>query len=208
MANSGTYGIGQPSAIVMQYSYTCIGGSWFTGQATPFIRIYHTQSASQPDPGYSLFAKDSYDGVNFSAHVGPGGIQGILRGSAIQFNGWWPNVKKVGTFGDYPLVISYSGPFGQYTAATNGSPSDFNWIGGNGGSLLSFSPASTTSASLDGIADGTLIDTNGGQFFGNPSGQVNFWWSAGSVTFPTPIYLGQAATGTYFPWSSSMGSCQ
>lgn len=202
----------QPSAIVMQYSYACSAGNWAASTATPFIRVYYTSSDSG-DPGYSLIAADSYDGVSFTLHLGPGGVRGILRGNGLASNGWWPNVKRVGSFGDYPLVITYEGPGdayhnAHYTAVTNGAPSDFNWLGANGGHIQYYSPMSSTSVSLEGLGDGTLIDNNGYQFYGYPSGNVGLWWSAGTMSFPTPLYRGPASTLTIFPWLPYMNSCQ
>lgn len=206
MPNSGTFGIGQPSAVVMNYAYSCNGSTWVATPTTPRIRIYHTQSANKPptETQYNLFAKNSTNGVTFTAHTDALGKQAILRGSGVQFNGFWPEVKKVGIFGDYPLVISYSGPNGgEFTAVTGNKPSDFNWMAGNAGLPLNFVPSSSTSASLEGIADGTFINSNGSQFFGAPSGSVGFFWSQND----TQIYRGYSTTSIYFPWSTSMGAC-
>ena len=202
------YSDSQPSAIVMQYSYACSAGSWAASPTTPFIRVYYTAGSDIGDPGYSRFAADTYDGSSFAAHVGPGGIQGILRGYGPLRGGWWPNVKRVGVFGDYPLVMSYAGPDANYTAVTSGAPSDFNWLGANAGHIQYFSPLAFTPGSLEGLGDGTLVDSNGSPFYGYPSGSVYLWWSTGKYKWPTPIYRGPSSTLAVFPWSPYMDSCQ
>lgn len=209
--NPPAYGIGQPSAIVMSYTYSCLGGFWQATPTTPWIRVYYTWTdPGTPVPGYHMFASDSTDAVTFVYHNlrGLGSPTPILSsGSGISSGGWYPGVKKVGLFGDYPLVLAYAnGVSGTSTAVTGVTPSDFSWFGGNGGNPTPLSPAPQQTR-LDGDQTGLFLNTSGAAFSGSPSGQNNFWWSQ-QLSSPPYLYVGPGNTSTYFPWGTVGGSCE
>lgn len=200
-----SYGTGQPSAVVMNYAYACSGGQWQYYPTTPYIRVYYTQFGNEPQWPHHLYAMDSYDGVTFTAHTDASGNQGILNGPNVDSVGWYPSVKKVGINGDYPLVIGYwSYSLNTPVTAVTTGPSDFSWTGGGGGTSLPLSPPGQD-VHLEGDTSGIFLNTLGGGFSGEPSGQVNLWWSPSNVQ---NIYLGQADAAMWFPWSTSLGSCQ
>jgi hypothetical protein len=221
IANSQTtyYGIGQPSAIVMSYTYSCTvtgyyQGNWAANPTTPWIRVYFTWNGHQPGGNQYLYAEDSTDGVHFTLHQ-VAGVSAILNGNGIQTGGWYPSVKKVAQLGDYPLVISYSSANGlAYTAVAGAPPifQDIEWTPRNSGAAVPLNPSSVNNLALESDQTGVLIGTNGGSFPGAPTGQANFWWAQGNVqgvSFPHWLYLGQANTATYFPWipASQWGNC-
>ncbi len=159
-----------PSAIVMQ------SGS--------LIRVYYSQNTNGAAPPDGIYAIDSYDGTSF---VDPRVILGQGQ--------WEPVVKKVGIFGDYPLVMTYvaGSPAFPWTATANG-PNDTSWTIGNHGSPVSLWPPSPF-VSLEGDETGRLIDTSGGYFDGAARGEITFWWSGGT---PSALYRGPGDAARFF----------
>jgi hypothetical protein len=158
-----------PSAIVMQH------GS--------LIRVYHSQNTYGVDPD-GIYAMDSYDGANFFGRR-------VILGQGQ----WEPVVKKVGTSGDYPLVMTFvaGSPGVPWTATTNG-PDDTSWTIGNNGSPVRLWPPSPW-VSIEGDESGRLIDTEGRYFTGAATGEITFWWSSG---WPAAIYRGPGNTARFF----------
>jgi hypothetical protein len=173
----------QPSVVVMNYSYSCSGGIWSYAPTSPYIKLFYVlhnnptgyQPFPQPHAGYSMYAATSSDGINFTFDSLTGqGQTGVPFGTNMTTNGWAPSVKKVGYYGDYPLVMSYTGPSGPVTAWTNGE-SEFYWVAGNNGQAFAFSP-SGENGYLESDQTGTFRDTKGNNFISG-NGYFNLWWS-------------------------------
>jgi hypothetical protein len=134
---------------------------------------------------------------------------GVLSGPNITPAGSQPSVKKLGLFGDYPLVIAYTAQGGSgltTTASTGNTPTDFSWIAGNVGDPVSLSP-SAYNVNLESDVAGLFINTAGASFSGLPSGQVNFWWSNGPSSGNSFTYRGPTNTPAWFPWTTTNAGC-
>src|SRR5215472_9312694 len=196
----------QPSVVVMNYSYSCSSGTWSYASTSPYIKLFYVlhnnptgyQPFPQPDPGYSMYAATSSDGVNFTFDSLTGqGQTGVPFGTNMTTNGWAPSVKKIGYHGDYPLVMSYTGPSRPVTAWTNGE-SEFYWVAGNNGQDFAFSP-SGANGYLESDQTGTFRDTKGNNFISG-NGYFNLWWSnAGSGQNAVYPYRGLGVASTLLP---------
>ncbi|HLH01104.1 MAG TPA: hypothetical protein VKX49_32675 [Bryobacteraceae bacterium] len=176
--------------------YSCYTGHGINGPSPvvmgsgSFIRVYYFISA----PGYGVVAngsgieaQDSYDGVNFSNE------------RAIMAGGYWPCVKRVGLYGDYPMVMTYNYGGTAYSA-TSSSSNDTDWTVGNGGNPISTNPAYSYAPRIEGDQTGLFLDANGAAFTSPVSGQINLDWDngTGKSVFGTRIFRGLANAAQFF----------
>jgi hypothetical protein len=166
------YGVAFPSPVVMGS-----GG---------FIRLYYGTNTNAP--GYDLItsgivAMDTQDGITFHNE------------RVIQTGFWAPIVRRVGLYGDYPMVMTYDSGSGPMVAISSSS-SDTSWTVGNSGLPISTSPAPGYAPSLEGTETGLLINSTGSAFTSPVTGQLNFWWSNNAVQ--SRIYRGLANAAQFF----------
>lgn len=175
--------------------WTCYTGHGINGPSPvvmgsgSFIRVYYFINA----PGYGVIstgieAMDSSDGLHFSNE------------RAIMTSGYWPCVKRVGLFGDYPMVMTYTTGSGAMTA-TSSSSSDTFWTIGNGGSPISANPAYGYPPRLESDETGLFLNANGAAFTSPVSGQINFDWDNGANGVPlfgTRIFRGLGNAAQFF----------
>lgn len=156
-----------------------------------FIRVYYYINA----PGYGISgegieAMDSYDGIHF------------FNERQIMPSGYWPCVKRVGLYGDYPMVMTVNTANGAM-AYTSSSSSDTSWTVGNGGSPISTNPAYGGYAPrLESEGTGLFLNANGAAFTSPISGQINFDWDDGTgpggTVYGTRIFRGLGNAAQFF----------
>ena len=167
--------------------YTCYTGPGIAGPSPvvmgsgSFIRMYYYINA----PGYGVVAngfgieaQDSYDGVTFSNE------------RAIMASAYWPSVKRVGLYGDYPMVMTYNMSSSALTA-TSSSSNDTSWTVGNNGAAMSTNPACSYPPRLESDETGLFAQADGALFTSPVSGQINLDWDNGvGFLFGTRIFRG------------------
>jgi hypothetical protein len=217
------YGLGHPSAIVVNRDYQCTvdsSGPLLTSTAQPQIRLFYTSFPSGGGiydcpicaPGnrwdFHIFEMRSLDGATFSLVQSSLGEYPVLSKEAFPpegtpgstwYGAWWPSVKKIGSWdgGDFPLAISFLSNGYQGTAVSR-NHSEFVWRRGNGGGAVLTSPASGSTPRLASTPDGTLVDINGSPLAQSSNSQTYLRWSLAGTT-PNSTYAGIFDALKWFP---------
>ncbi|MGA8578075.1 MAG: hypothetical protein WB579_05310 [Bryobacteraceae bacterium] len=169
------------------------------GTSNPFIRLYYWYQA----PGYGLISNgngiesvDSTNGETFVSWGNPGSTERV-----ILTQGYWQQVKRVGLYGDYPMVMTVNNGGGSYTLVSSGY-SDQYWTWENGNQPFSVTPSAGYAPHLESDVTGLLLDTNSTPVTVpklNSGEQLNLDWDNGATLGNSFIYRGSTTGLNLFP---------